>query len=118
MVEWKGWIFIISHLKKKILGFLTRDFQEQHVDGGSLQSAHSLLDTGCFFFSRQDEGGENSHQGFDGHLVLAQRRPHALMKESDSNLTLQELLANWTKCALVLTIEALSPPVDCRWSVA
>lgn len=64
--------------KHKFFPFLTRDSQEQQVDGSGVQTAHSLLNAGSFVFPRQDEGGQNSHQGLDGHPVLPQRRPHVL----------------------------------------
>lgn len=58
--------------------FLTWDPQQQQVERGGSQAAHSLLDIGRLRFRRQNKGGEHSHEGLDWNLVLPQRGPDTL----------------------------------------
>lgn len=45
-----------------ILDLLTWDTQQQHVDRGSMQTAHPLLNSSHPHLSSQDKGGQHSHQ--------------------------------------------------------
>lgn len=99
--------------------FFTWDAQQQQVDGGSMQTAHPLLNSGHLGLSSQDKGGQHSHQWLDWHRVFSKNSPDTLWFKIGRKSVLNVTASNWAVNGwrwMVFTDGAPSLLVCCCWS--